>query len=76
MGKDLFQIVKEKCGKDVNSLISEKVTVVAGDVSCENLGVKDSDLLSRMLSEVDVIVNLAATTKFDERYFLPNPNFF
>nr|GMD19132.1 alcohol-forming fatty acyl-CoA reductase-like [Ipomoea batatas] len=65
MGKEIFQILKEKCG---NSVIFEKVTVVAGDVSCENLGVKDSHLLTRMLSEVDAVVNLAATTKFDERY--------
>ncbi|XP_031100999.1 fatty acyl-CoA reductase 3-like [Ipomoea triloba] len=65
MGKEIFQILKEKCE---NSVILEKVTVVAGDVSCENLGVKDSHLLTRMLSEVDAVVNLAATTKFDERY--------
>lgn len=59
--------MKEKWGVRLNSLISEKVVPVAGDISCENLGVKDTRLMEDMLREVDVIVNLAATTNFDER---------
>ncbi|KAL0370179.1 UNVERIFIED_CONTAM: Alcohol-forming fatty acyl-CoA reductase [Sesamum angustifolium] len=68
MGKDLFRVVKEKYGGNLNSLISEKVKVVAGDITCENLGVKDTVLLQQMWKEVDVVVNLAANTNFDERY--------
>ncbi|KAL0390638.1 UNVERIFIED_CONTAM: Alcohol-forming fatty acyl-CoA reductase [Sesamum calycinum] len=68
MGKDLFRVVKEKYGGNLNSLISEKVKVVAGDITCENLGVKDTVLLQEMWKEVDVVVNLAANTNFDERY--------
>ncbi|KAI5666651.1 hypothetical protein M9H77_16504 [Catharanthus roseus] len=68
MGKELFKVVKEKYGTNLNSVISEKVTVVAGDITCDNLGVKDSSLLEEMWREVDVVVNLAATTNFDERY--------
>lgn len=52
----------------MNSIVSEKLTVVPGDISKENLGLKDSDLREEILSQVDVIVNLAATTNFDERY--------
>ncbi|CAM8902892.1 unnamed protein product [Rhodiola kirilowii] len=50
------------------SFISEKVVPVAGDISCEDLGLKDAALTKEMWKEVDVVVNLAATTNFDERY--------
>ncbi|KAG5525632.1 hypothetical protein RHGRI_032068 [Rhododendron griersonianum] len=51
------------------TLISEKVTLVPGDITCEKyLGVKDSNLAEEMTREVDIVVNLAATTNFDERY--------
>ncbi|TQD73638.1 hypothetical protein C1H46_040827 [Malus baccata] len=52
----------------MNSIISEKLTVVPGDISREDLGLNDSSLREEMLSHIDVIVNLAATTNFDERY--------
>ncbi|KAL2541032.1 Fatty acyl-CoA reductase 3 [Abeliophyllum distichum] len=68
ISKDLFRILKEKLGGNLNSLISEKVIIVPGDITCESLGVKDLNLLEEMLKEVDVVVNLAATTNFDERY--------
>ncbi|CAA2984847.1 alcohol-forming fatty acyl- reductase-like [Olea europaea subsp. europaea] len=68
MSKDLFRILKEKWGGNLNPLISQKVIVVAGDITCDNLGVKDSYLLEEMSKEIDVVVNLAATTNFDERY--------
>ncbi|KAH7834732.1 hypothetical protein Vadar_019057 [Vaccinium darrowii] len=55
-------------GSSMNTLISEKVTLVPGDITCENLGVKDCNLAEEMRREVDIVVNLAATTKFDERY--------
>lgn len=69
IAKELFKVVKEKYGQNLNSLISQKIKTVAGDIRYdENLGVKDSNLLEEMLKEVDAIVNLAATTSFDERY--------
>lgn len=68
MGKDLFRVVKEKWGANLNSLLSEKVTPVAGDISLEDLGVNDTKLKEEMWKEIDIIVNLAATTNFDERY--------
>ena len=60
-------VVKEKHSGNLNSLISEKGTPVAGDIACENLGVKDSNLLEELWREVDIVVNLAAMTNFDER---------
>ncbi|CAA0810677.1 Fatty acyl-CoA reductase 3 [Striga hermonthica] len=66
--KDLFRVLKEKFGDNLNNFIWEKIRVVAGDIRCENLGVKDSDLLEEMWEQVYIVFNLAATTNFDERY--------
>ncbi|ESQ53764.1 hypothetical protein EUTSA_v10025005mg [Eutrema salsugineum] len=68
LGKDLYRVVKEKYGANLYQLTSEKVTVVNGDICRDDLGLQDSDLAHEMIHEVDAIVNLAATTKFDERY--------
>ncbi|XP_030453950.1 fatty acyl-CoA reductase 3-like [Syzygium oleosum] len=68
ISKDLFRVLKEKCGSDFNALVSEKVTIVPGDIIYDDLGVKDSSLRQQMVDQIDAIVNLAATTKFDERY--------
>ncbi|KAE8697042.1 Alcohol-forming fatty acyl-CoA reductase [Hibiscus syriacus] len=65
-GKDLFKVLKEKCRKNFTSFISEKLTVVPGDISYEDLGIKDSNLVQEMFNEVDAVVNLAATTNFHE----------
>lgn len=67
LGKDLYKVVKEKYGPNLTELISEKVTVVNGDICLADLGIQDS-LAHEMIHQVDAIVNLAATTKFDERY--------
>jgi fatty acyl-CoA reductase len=63
----LFRILKEKWGTNLSSFISEKVAVVPGDISLEELGLKDSSLREELWNQIDVIVNLAATTNFDER---------
>lgn len=70
LGKDLFSLLKQKWGTNLNSLVSEKVTVVAGDLCLEDLGLQDSPSILReeMLNQIDFIVNLAATTNFDERW--------
>ncbi|KAF7823251.1 fatty acyl-CoA reductase 3-like [Senna tora] len=68
IGKDLFKLLKEKHGDDFNSFVSQKLSVVAGDISIEDLDFKDSILIQEICNQTDVIVNLAATTNFDERY--------
>ncbi|XP_022943504.1 fatty acyl-CoA reductase 3-like [Cucurbita moschata] len=68
IGKDLFQVLKKMWGRDFDTLISEKVCVVPGEVSLSEIGLKDSNLVAEMKNQVELIVNLAATTKFDERY--------
>jgi fatty acyl-CoA reductase len=63
----LFRVLREKHGASLHSFISEKVTPVPGDISYEDLGVKDSSLKDEMWREIDVVLNFAATTNFDER---------
>ncbi|KAK1435078.1 hypothetical protein QVD17_00838 [Tagetes erecta] len=68
VAKDLFKLLKEKHGTNLQPFLAEKVTLVAGDITCEDLGVQDSSLKAEMWRDVDVVVNAAATTNFDERY--------
>ncbi|MED6224128.1 hypothetical protein PIB30_080792, partial [Stylosanthes scabra] len=68
LGKELFRLLKETLGENFNSFVSEKLSVVAGDISEENLYLKDSTLRDHIYNQTDVILNMAATTKFDERY--------
>ncbi|XP_027927126.1 fatty acyl-CoA reductase 3-like [Vigna unguiculata] len=68
IAKDLFIVLKEKLGANFKSFISEKLTLVPGDITYEDLGLKDSILREDICNQTDVIVNLAATTNFDERY--------
>ncbi|XP_068322490.1 alcohol-forming fatty acyl-CoA reductase-like [Pyrus communis] len=55
-------------GAYFDSFISEKVVAFPGDVSSENLGVKDSKFREEMFNEIQIILSSAATTKFDSRY--------
>ncbi|KAL5056166.1 hypothetical protein RYX36_036848 [Vicia faba] len=66
--KDLFKLLKEIHGEKFSSFISEKVIVVVGDISEEEFNLRDSNLVKELYNETNVIVNLAATTNFDERY--------
>ncbi|OVA03592.1 Male sterility [Macleaya cordata] len=68
IGKEVFRVMKEKYCERFNSFISEKVTLVAGDAACVNLGIQDFDLREKIWREVDVVANFAATTNFYDRY--------
>lgn len=72
LAKDVFNVLKEKWGTRLNSFISEKITFVPGDISSEDLGLKDSNLKEELWNELDIMVNSAAITKFDERYIFTN----
>ena len=63
-------MLKEKWGGDLKPLISEKIYLVPGDISSPNMGLNDSNLLEEMKNQVEIIINFAATTNFDERYWL------
>ncbi|PHU15781.1 putative fatty acyl-CoA reductase 4 [Capsicum chinense] len=66
---ELFNVIKEKMGTvNLYSLVEEKVFVISGDVSYENMGITNSELREKMHKEIDIIINSAATTNFYERY--------
>ncbi|XP_074560018.1 putative fatty acyl-CoA reductase 4 [Curcuma longa] len=68
LGKELFKALKEKYGDGFQSFATSKLWPVAGDIVHENLGIQDSKLVSKLFKEVQIIVNVAATTNFFERY--------
>ncbi|XXG72199.1 hypothetical protein AAC387_Pa07g1348 [Persea americana] len=68
LGKEVFSILKCNHGTDFDSFILEKVYPIAGDISLENLGIKEPHTSEMMQREINVIIDSAATTKFDERY--------
>lgn len=66
--KDLFRVLRNDLGdENLKALVSEKVVPIPGDISVDNLGLKDSVLLQHMWNEIEIVVNVAATTNFDER---------
>ncbi|KAK1554956.1 hypothetical protein Q3G72_019626 [Acer saccharum] len=68
--KELFRILKDKLGgiRNLHAFISEKVVAVPGEVSYDNLGVTDFNLSEEMWRNIDTILNISATTNFNERY--------
>lgn len=67
IGKEIFQVLKDKHGKGFHSFIEEKLIPVAGDVVHENLGIEDSDIKEHLWKKINIVVNVAATTSFFER---------
>ncbi|PIA58957.1 hypothetical protein AQUCO_00400073v1 [Aquilegia coerulea] len=45
IGKELFRVLREKCGRDLDSFILEKVVPLLGDVIYENFGVQNRVML-------------------------------
>ncbi|MCD9644463.1 hypothetical protein HAX54_032681, partial [Datura stramonium] len=64
---DLFGVLRDKLGANLQGFIEDKVFPVPGDIACDSLGIS-SELKDQMCREIDIIVNSAATTRFDERY--------
>ncbi|RWW64947.1 hypothetical protein BHE74_00027775 [Ensete ventricosum] len=65
--KDLFKVLKRKHGDGFHSFVTNKLFPLAGDIVQEDLGIHDSDLRRNLWKEVEVVVNVAATTNFDAR---------
>ncbi|XP_023633778.1 probable fatty acyl-CoA reductase 5 isoform X2 [Capsella rubella] len=68
--KDLFKVLRENLGDEkLNRLLYDKVVSVPGDIATdEQLGMNDSNFIERMQKEIDIVVNVAATTNFSKRY--------
>ncbi|XP_062086573.1 probable fatty acyl-CoA reductase 4 [Humulus lupulus] len=68
IGKEVFRVLREERGKDFDGFIEQKLVAVAGDISYEDLRIKDVNLRHEMWNNLDIILNSAATTDFYERY--------
>ncbi|KAF3675540.1 Fatty acyl-CoA reductase 2 [Capsicum annuum] len=66
LNADIFKNLKQVHGKSYYTFMLSKLVPVVGNVSETNLGL-DKDLTNVIAKEVDVIVNSAANTTFDER---------
>ncbi|CAN4096693.1 unnamed protein product [Withania somnifera] len=67
LNADIFNCLKQVHGKSYQTFMSSKLVPVLGNVCEANLGI-DEDTTNLMAKEVDIIVNSAANTTFDERY--------
>ncbi|KAJ8551985.1 hypothetical protein K7X08_028428 [Anisodus acutangulus] len=69
MQTELFSVLREKIGaNNLSTLVEERVFPVAGDISFEDFGIENSEMKDDMFKQIDIIINSAATTRFDERY--------
>ncbi|KAJ7556586.1 hypothetical protein O6H91_05G089100 [Diphasiastrum complanatum] len=68
-GSQLFHLIKSNWGnaETFEEFMGQKLIAIAGNVTREGLGLEESKE-KELAEKVDVIVNSAATTKFDERY--------
>ncbi|TKY53227.1 Fatty acyl-CoA reductase 2 [Spatholobus suberectus] len=64
---ELFRCLQQIHGKSYQAFMLSKLVPVVGNVCEHNLGL-DEDISNVIADEVDVIVNSAANTTFDERY--------
>ncbi|KAG2543183.1 fatty acyl-CoA reductase 2, chloroplastic-like [Panicum virgatum] len=64
---ELFRCLQEIHGNDYSSFIARKLVPVVGDVREANIGIAP-ELADEIAGQVDIIINSAANTTFDERY--------
>ncbi|XP_066352789.1 fatty acyl-CoA reductase 1-like [Miscanthus floridulus] len=64
---ELFSLLRDKYGEGFDLFIQEKVVPLAGDITNEGLGL-EPPTFDDLAKEMDVIVNIAATTNFYQRY--------
>ncbi|XP_044478672.1 fatty acyl-CoA reductase 2, chloroplastic-like [Mangifera indica] len=64
---NLFDLVRDMHGKSYQDFMLSKVVPIPGNTGESNLGM-DPDLIMEIAQEVDVVINSAADTTFDERF--------
>ncbi|XP_017245121.1 fatty acyl-CoA reductase 2, chloroplastic [Daucus carota subsp. sativus] len=64
---ELFRCLQQKHGKSYQAFMLSKLVPVVGNVCESNLGL-DDDTATAIMHDVNIIVNSAANTTFDERY--------
>ncbi|XP_015165002.1 probable fatty acyl-CoA reductase 5 [Solanum tuberosum] len=67
--KKLYLLIRAPDSISAKQRFNNDKTVfpVAGDIACNSMGI-NSELKDEMCREIDIIVNSAATTRFDESY--------
>ncbi|KAK8609674.1 hypothetical protein V6N13_093090 [Hibiscus sabdariffa] len=63
---ELFKCVKQKYGEQYEEFMWSKLVGVVGDVGQSNLGMEE-DFATEIANDVQIIVNGAADTNFDQR---------
>ena len=66
LGSDLFKLLQSRLGDEFETFTNQKMSVVVGDISKELLGM-DPSTYADLASKLEIIVNSAGTTTFDER---------
>ncbi|CAL4969345.1 unnamed protein product [Urochloa decumbens] len=64
---ELFKCLQEIHGEDYHRFVARKLVPVAGDITVANIGIAPKHA-HEIAEEVDIVVNSAANTTFDERY--------
>ncbi|KAK4433484.1 Fatty acyl-CoA reductase 2 [Sesamum alatum] len=67
INSELFKCLQEKHGTSYEAFITEKLIPVVGNICEPDLGM-DFDSANTIMNEVDVIIQSAANTAFDDRY--------
>ena len=64
---NLFKCLQSHHGEEYEAFMEQKITPVLGDMTKEMLGM-DPLTFTFLATRIDIIVNSAATTSFDEEY--------
>ncbi|KAI4311360.1 hypothetical protein MLD38_036264 [Melastoma candidum] len=65
---EVFQHQRRQYGDKYEEFMLGKLFLVVGDIGEPNLGIGRSEVMNRIIDEVDVFVNSAANTVLDESY--------
>ncbi len=65
-GSNAFARLRHRYGDRFHGFVQEKVSPVAGDLTMDRLGL-DAETHARLIKEVEIVINSAATVVFDER---------
>ncbi|CAN6829306.1 unnamed protein product [Brassica oleracea] len=65
ISSDLFKLLKQMHGSSYEAFMKSKLIPVTGDIGEENLGM-DSETADKICEEIDVIINTAGRTTFDD----------
>lgn len=64
---ELFKSLQQRYGKSYQAFMLSKLVPVVGNVCESNLGL-DEEITNVIVKDVDIVVNSAANTTFDERF--------